>query len=246
MKVRLVESVEVSDSSIVTKLYGPWGDVELAKAIKEIDEGTRRYRAVIEKEFDLELDKTKTSLILNAPITTAAEMPPRDQPQDTGEKAATTAAVIAASVLRFAVLVTCALFASMGRHLPVPLRWSLGVMAMFVLFHLVVDLLWFSLHRDSTNEPQAASGIGLGESLLVPTSAAVIALVTGLGKDIALTGRVGVVAVAASILIGVASVSLRGARMNRRVDVVMRVLLRNIVFFAFTFGLLCLALSLAL
>jgi hypothetical protein len=148
MKVRLVDSVEVSGSSDVIKLYGPWGDVQLAKAIKEIDEGTRRYRAVIEKEFDLELDEKKESLILNAPITTAAQMPSRDQIRDAGERAATRAAVVAASVLRLAVVVTCALFASMGRHLPVPLRWSLGVMAMFVLFHLLLDLLWFWLHRD--------------------------------------------------------------------------------------------------
>ena len=134
----------------------------------------------------------------------------------------------------------------MDDYLPVSLRWALGVMAIFALFHLALDLMWFLLHKYSTNGPQVTRGTGLGENLLIPTSAAVIALVTGVGKNITLTGRVGVVAVAASILIGVASVSLQGARINRKGDRVIRVVLINIVFFAFTFGLLCLALSLAL
>ncbi len=127
-----------------------------------------------------------------------------------------------------------------------PLRWSLGVLAMFALFHLLVDLMWFKMHNDSASGRQPSTDTGLGARVLVPTAAAVIALVTGIGKDITLTERVGVVAVAASILIGVVSVSLQGTRIDRKDDRVMRVLLINIVFFAFTFGLLCLALSLAL
>lgn len=244
MRIRLVDSVTKSDSS-VSKLSGSWGEIEVEKAADEIRKGTRRYRAIVENEFDLGIDDDG-KLVLSDPITSVAELPWPDQIRDADERKATNAAVIAASLLRAAVVVTCALFASMGHRLPVPLRWSLGVMAIFVLFHLLVDLLWFLLHKDSTNEAQLTRGSGLGENLLIPTSAAVIALVTGIGKSITLTGRVGVVSVAASILLGIASVSLQGARINQKCDRVMRVLLINIVFFAFTFGLLCLALSLAL
>jgi hypothetical protein len=245
MRIRLVDSVMKSGGS-VSKLAGSWGEIEVEKAADEIRKGTHRYRAVVENDFDLAIGDDGSSLVLNEPITSVAQLPSQDQIRDPAERGSTNAAALTASLLRAAVVLTCALFASMGHYLPVPLRWSLGVMAIFALFHLLLDLLWFSMHYPSTNGPQVASGTGLGERVLIPTSAAVIALVTGIGKDITLTERVGVVAIAASILIGVISVSLQGTRINRKGDRVIRVILINTVFFAFTFGLLCLALSLAL
>jgi hypothetical protein len=245
MRVRLVESVKKSPGSVVTELSGSWGEVDVRTATEEIRSNTRRYRAIVERKFDLEIDDDG-ELVLSDPITSVAQLPSADPIRDPAEGTATNRAVLAATLLRLAVVVASALVASMGHALPISLRWSLGVMAIFALLHLLLDLIWFSLHRDSTDEAPLPRGEGLGENVLIPTSAAVIALVTGIGKNITLTGRVGVVAVAASILLGIASVSLQGARINHWSDRVMRVLLINIVFFAFAFGLLCLALSLAL
>jgi hypothetical protein len=242
MRVRIVDAVTTGASGEVEKLCGSWGEIDVAEAIKEIEGNRRQYRVVFEDEIQLKVEND--ALVFSDSISSLGQLTPAAGASTTSSAA--NYALGAAIIFRLSLAVVCALFASMDNRLPVSLRWALGGMAMFAVFHLALSLFWFILHHGVDAQPQAATSREFTVSLLIPTAAAVIALVTGIGKHISLTQRVGVVAVAASILLGIVSASLQGSRRTSRTDRITQVLLINIIFFAFAFGLLCLAMSLAI
>jgi hypothetical protein len=250
---RKVTAVRKNDSGVIAKLCGPWGEVKVTRAVKQIQKRKHRYYAEYVDRAVLEV-VTSAPSHLQSVVDQSHGKTLEDLPNiaavydEDAERRALKAAVIASFVLRVIVVAGALAVGYRGKDLDSSLRWSLVAIACFVGFSLLLDLLWYFVHSGDASPPTHAptqTGANSAAALMIPTAAAVIAFVTGIGTNITTTTKVGVVALAAAILLGILLAGLQGANPAKRIDRVVLVVMVNLLLFAFAFGLVCLALSLA-